>query len=103
MDENIKYEFKVKYKAAPHYMGTFNKIDKPGMHGVFDNRARAEEEVVRCKNWFNLEKVLVKREDKDGVITEEVKVTKHDNVIVWIEAYEDGKRVDDKKKEKSAA
>ena len=103
-------EYKVWYKLNPAYKGSFQveKMGKPfinsrgeqeypiGLHGTFGPSAggfeRAQQEVAKCKAWFNEEKKAIEREGPGGKAVVEVRTTIHDNVIVWIEKYIDGFR-----------
>ena len=99
--DEIKYEFKVRYKANPHYAGHWHSGLKPGLHGTFDTMAEAVTAQAKCRKWFNEENVILAQADDKGVIADDVKTTIHDNVVVWIESYENGVLVKDKK-EKAA-
>jgi len=90
-------EYKVWYKLNPEYKGTFqvDKIGpKTGLHGTFGASAggfdRAQQEIQKCKAWFNEEKKAIEREGPGGKAVVEVRTTIHDNVIVWMETYIDG-------------
>ena len=93
---------KVLYRPNPAYKGTYlvDKMGKGGIHGTFgpENGGLdgANEAAEKCRDWFTQEKIadehMVNKQVKVAV-----KIVKHDNVIVWVETYKDGIRVDLKK------
>lgn len=90
-------QYKVFYKLNPEYKGAFqkDKLSKPGLHGTFGEEAggfeRAEEEAIKCKRWFNEDKRAVEKLNERQRKIVEVHTKIHDNVIVWIEKWVDGK------------
>lgn len=83
-----KYE--VKYKPNPKYKGGYQGPTEPGLQGRFGSLEKAEAAADSCKRYFNTEKYLEEVPHSDGKVTTEAKTRQHDNVIVWIETYEDG-------------
>jgi len=86
-----KYEFFVYYKKHPFYRGAFNADIKAGIHGCFDNIGDAERQAENCERWFKVQKEAVQIEGKSRP---DIKETIHDNVVVWIEAYKDGAKIE---------
>ncbi len=92
--KEIEYEFRVCYKMNPHYTGNWHGDMRPGVHGKFDTLKEAQVGMEKCKKFFNEEKVLQELPDERGKVQRTVKTTVHDNVIVWIEEYRNGKYYD---------
>ena len=92
--KEIEYEFRVCYKPAPHYTGNWYGDMKPGVHAKKTTMKEALAQMEKCKKFFNEEKVLQELPDERGKVQRTIKTTLHDNVVVWIEEYRDGKYYD---------
>jgi hypothetical protein len=96
--------YRIWYKLNPEYAGTWqkDKIGGGGLHATVNAQMgglqRAQEEAGRCKTWFNDEKIAVEKSAPNGKKIVEVKTTRHDNVIVWIERLKDGYAEDEEVK-----
>jgi hypothetical protein len=82
--------FKVRYKPNPRYKGSFGIVKEPGIQGTFELLEKAEAAAESCKRYFNTQKFVEDVAHPDGSVTQERQAVQHDNVIVWIESYEDG-------------
>jgi hypothetical protein len=93
-----KIQFRVCYKPNPKYEGHWHAKLKPGIHAVVDHIQDAKEQAEKCKRFFQDEKVN-RPKMVEGKMTDDVKVTVHDNVIVWIDELQDGVVVEPQKVE----
>lgn len=80
--------WKVYYEAKSSYEGNFNVPDKPGFQGPFEIFEKAVAAEESCRRWFNEERKLSQTTDRDGKVTDVVKI--HDNVNVEIKKFIDG-------------
>lgn len=83
-------EYRVWHKPNPKYKGSYPAPDHKGLQGKFQHREKAEAAAESCKRYFNQEKYLEDVVHRDGSVTQEEKIDHHNNVIVWIDTYEDG-------------
>jgi len=82
--------YKVYYEAKPSYQGSWNVPEKPGFQGPFDLYEDAVLAVESCKRWFNEERKVTEQIDREGKVTQTVRVVNHDNVYVEIKKFKDG-------------
>lgn len=93
--------YRVWYDKNPAYKGDFRVPQKKGLQATVYSLPEALAAKQMCLKWYNIQENAKELPSKNGNAPEiEVKRTVHDNILCWIEQYENGKlqgRVDESK------